>query len=76
MIKAKTVKNLADLPLALAREYQTFQKQKPIDNLPPIEAYQDAQEAEKVKKHLSYRLGKTLVNGIINPKSLVNLQVR
>ena len=73
MIKAKTVKDLAGLPLALAREYQTFQKQKPIDNLPPIEAYQDAQEAEKVKKHLSYRLGKTLVNGIINPKSLVSL---
>ena len=37
MIKAKTVKDLAGLPLALAREYQTFQKQKPIDNLPPIE---------------------------------------
>ena len=32
MIKAKTVKNLADLPLALAREYQTFQKQKTISN--------------------------------------------
>ena len=44
MIKAKTVKNLADLPLALARQYKTFQKQKTIDNLPPIEVYQNTQE--------------------------------
>lgn len=67
---SKSAKDLATLPLALAKEYREFQKHKPADNLPAIEDYQDAHEAEKVKKHLSYRLGKTLVDGVKSKKVL------
>lgn len=66
---SKSAKDLAVLPLALAKEYREFQKHQPAD-LPAIEEYQDAHEAEKVKKHLSYRLGKTLVDGVKSKKVL------
>lgn len=73
---SKSVKDLAVLPLALAKEYRTFQRDKPVDELPPLEAYQDASEAEKVKKHLSYRLGKTLVDGIKSPNKTFKLPIK
>ncbi|OPH35273.1 hypothetical protein [Moraxella equi] len=66
---SKSAKDLAILPLALAKEYREFQKHQPTD-LPAIEEYQDAHEAEKAKKHLSYRLGKTLVDGVKSKKVL------
>lgn len=64
---SKSAKDLAVLPLALVKEYREFQKYQPID-LPAIDEYQDADEAEKIKKHLSYRLGKTLVDGVKSKK--------
>lgn len=67
---SKSAKDLAVLPLALAKEYREFNKNKPSDNLPDLAQYQDADEAEKVKKHLSYRLGKTLVDGVKSKKVL------
>lgn len=70
---SKSAKDLAVLPLALAKEYREFNKNKPSDELPAIEEYQDAQEAEKVKQHLSYRLGKTLVDGVKSPQSLFTI---
>lgn len=73
---SKSAKDLAVLPLALAKEYREFNKNKPNDELPAIEEYQDAQEAEKVKKHLSYRLGKTLVDSLKSPKSAIDLPVK
>lgn len=73
---SKSAKDLAVLPLALAKEYREFNKNKSSDELPAIEEYQDAQEAEKVKKHLSYRLGKTLVEGFKSPKSAIDLPVK
>ena len=72
---SKSTKDLAKLPLALMKEYRQFQKEDHKE-LPPVEAYQDAHEAEKVKKHLSYRLGKTLVNGVKSPKSILDLPVK
>lgn len=72
---SKSTKDLAKLPLALMKEYRQFQKDEHKE-LPPIEIYQDANEAEKVKKHLSYRLGKTLVDGVKSPKTIVDLPVK
>lgn len=72
---SKSTKDLAKLPLALMKEYRQFQKEDHKE-LPPVEAYQDAHEAEKVKKHLSYRLGKTLVDGVKSPKSILDLPVK
>ncbi|ELA09292.1 kfiB protein [Moraxella macacae 0408225] len=74
---SKSAKDLAILPLALAKEYRSFQKnEKNHKDLPPLEAYQDAQEAEKVKRHLSYRLGKTLVDSLKSPKDVVDLPMK
>lgn len=74
---SKSAKDLAKLPVALFKEYQDFQKhQGDQKDLPLIEDYQDAKEAEKVKKHLSYKLGKTLVDGVKSPKSILDLPVK
>lgn len=74
---SKSTKDLAKLPLALAQEYRAFQKQQSTQGeLPPVEEYQDSYEAEKVKKHLSYRLGKALVDGVKSPKSMFDLPVK
>lgn len=70
---SKSAKDLATLPLALAKEYRQFQKDD--QELPPLEAYQDAEDAERVKKHLSYRLGKTLVEGV-KSKSILDLPMK
>lgn len=72
---SKSAKDLATLPLALAKEYSEFKKNQPAD-LSALEEYQDANEAEKVKQHLSYRLGKTLVDGLKSPKSAIELPVK
>ncbi|MDO4699764.1 MAG: hypothetical protein Q4A69_03645 [Moraxella sp.] len=74
---SKSTKDLAKLPLALAQEYRAFQKQQSTQGeLPPVEEYQDSYEAEKVKKHLSYKLGKTLVDGVKSPKNVLDLPVK
>lgn len=70
MIKhSKSVKGLVVLPVALAKEYAQFRKSQSA-NLPAIEEYKDVHEAEKVKRHLSYRLGVILVDGIKSKKVL------
>lgn len=74
---SKSTKDLAKLPFALVQEYRAFQKTHVNqEELPPIEEYQDAYEAEKVKKHLSYKLGKTLVDSVKSPKSILDLPVK
>jgi DNA polymerase III delta prime subunit len=50
---------------ALAAERKAWHQQdttKPENNLPPISVYRDAHEAERVKNHLSYRLGHDLIS--------------
>lgn len=61
MVKSKTPKEIVQLPVALVKEYRNFQHHKPNENLPPVEEYQDAYEANKVKKHLSYKFGKRII---------------
>ena len=49
---------------ALAAEVRAFRQEaaaRPAKKLPPIHTYRDAHEAERVKQHLSYRLGSTLL---------------
>jgi len=52
------------MPWALLSESKKFKNEKPLrdaSKLPPISKYKDAIEAEKAKKHLSYRLGKAMI---------------
>lgn len=58
------------MPFTLRAEVQRFkqdQAKRGEKKLPPITQYSDASEAEKIKQHLSYRLGARM---IANSKSL------
>lgn len=59
------------MPFLLINEIRNFNKYHEyvkMMNLPPVSAYSDAFEAEKVKQHLSYRLGFCMVK---NSKSII-----
>lgn len=74
---SKSAKSLAKLPAALFKEYRGFQITKADkDSLLNIEMYIDAHEADKTKKHLSYRIGKVLVDGFETPTSPIKIPFR
>ncbi|TCP04922.1 hypothetical protein [Caldimonas thermodepolymerans] len=61
---AKSFSGWLSMPWALIRETQAFRKYRKrasVEKLPPLRNYQDYQEAERVKRHLAYRLGHALV---------------
>lgn len=70
--QSKSLKGLLSLPFTLKKIYREFQ---PIENLPDIASYQDAFEAEKVKRHLSYRLGRIWIKNIGNPIRVIYLPI-
>ena len=50
------------MPFALVKEQKKFKSElKKKIKLPAIETYADAYDAERLKKHLSYRLGQTMI---------------
>ncbi len=52
------------MPWALWGEVRRFRRERAqagTQKLPPIHAYRDAQEAERVRQHLSYRLGTVML---------------
>ena len=62
--KSRTLGGWLSMPFALQAEARRFHQEKAArkgGKLPPIAHYRDAHEAERVKQHLSYRLGSTLV---------------
>lgn len=70
-------KKILQLPKKMINEIQAFNTiKRDASQLPPLELYQDKNEAEKVKKHLTYKIGKTLVDGFSSPKGLVLLPVK
>ena len=72
MVKAKKPKDLALLPLTLAKEYSNFQKNGGFKYpTPEIEDSRDIQEMEKVKKHLSYQIGQALVESFKSPRKML-----
>ncbi len=74
IVKAKKLKEIATLPLALAKEYRDFQKpEKELIYLPDLEEYEDKIEADKVKGHLSYQLGSTLLESSKSPRATLTL---
>lgn len=60
ILKSKSFISILTLPFSLYIETRKFKKEKK-KVLPPISTYVDADKGEKVKKHLSYKLGKTLI---------------
>ena len=68
--KSRNFSGWVSMPTALMRETRAYRKefaQRSGKKLPPIHTYADAHEAEQVKKHLSYRLGKVVVDAKRNP---------
>lgn len=68
--RSRTVGGLVTLPWALLREAQQFRRAKSATTgkkLPPLHQYRDAAEGDKVKQHLSYRLGSTLIKNAKSP---------
>lgn len=64
------------MPFALLGEmlsYQRDRKNRGGQPLPPIHTYDDADEAERVKQHLSYRLGNALVKHARSPLGWIKL---
>ena len=77
IIEAKSPQAIGLLPLSLLKEYRLFRKEaKKTNDLPPINVYKDADEAEKVKNHLTYRIGRVVTDSIHSPKNFMVMPVR
>ena len=68
--KSKSFFGILGLPFSLMGVRTAYKKDLKIKqemNLPPIENYADAYDVEKVKGHLSYMLGQTMIKTMKNP---------
>lgn len=63
------------MPFALARQVREFKsdKQAAPQKLPPISTYRDAHDAERVRQHLSYRLGAVMLSNSRSPIGWVKM---
>lgn len=64
------------MPTALLRESQKYRSEfakRDGQKLPPIHSYADAHEADRVKQHLSYRLGQAMIKNARSPIGWVKL---
>lgn len=62
--KSRSFGGWLSMPFALREETKRFRQEQAArkgKKLPPIASYRDAYEAERVKQHLSYRLGSTML---------------
>lgn len=62
--KSRSFGGWLSMPFALREETKRFRQEQAArkgEKLPPIASYRDAYEAERVKQHLSYRLGSTML---------------
>ena len=68
--KSKSFSGVIGLPFTLVgvvSQYKKDLKEKKKKKLPPIERYADAYDAQRVKEHLSYMLGETMIKTMKNP---------
>lgn len=68
--KSKSPLGILCLPVSLVGEFRGFrseQRNRKRTPLPAISLYADADQAERVRKQLSYRLGKTMVDHSKSP---------
>lgn len=68
--KSKSVGGWFSMPFALmgtARQFRAEQRAMGGRKLPPIFKYKDADQAERVKQHLSYRVGTVLLRNVKSP---------
>lgn len=70
-----SVRNVIKLPIILYKNYILLENLSENSELPPLEQYPDASEIEKVKKHLSYRLGSVFIAHISSPLAMIKLPI-
>ncbi|MCP5255760.1 MAG: hypothetical protein H6947_15120 [Zoogloeaceae bacterium] len=73
---SRSMVGLLRMPWALRAEMRSFRNERresPHGGLAPLDSYMDVHEAERVKQHLSYRLGSTLLNCVNSPLGWVKL---
>jgi hypothetical protein len=74
--RSKSFFGLVFLPFSLLKIRATFKKEfkkKQAKKLPPIHTYADTYEAERVKEHLSYRLGQATIQSMKSPFGVFRL---
>ena len=77
--KSKSFFGILGLPFSLMgvrSQYKKDLKLKKVEELPPIESYADAYDAERVRAHLSYKLGETTLKTMKNPLGFMVLPFR
>ncbi|MBY0444307.1 MAG: hypothetical protein K2Q15_03755 [Burkholderiales bacterium] len=66
--QSSSLSGLLTLPWALIKQVREYRANHQANiKLPPIQQYSDAHEAERVKQHLSYRLGTALLSNARSP---------
>jgi len=71
---SKTFTGTLGLPFTLYAEVKKFRKEKKNqEKQAPIHTYADAYDAERVKKHLSYRLGQAMIESMKSPFGIIKL---
>lgn len=76
LVSAKKPNQIVKLPITLIKEYKAFEKESGNLYSPlKLDEYADIREAEKVKKHLSYQLGKIMIDSKQSPKKLISLPI-
>ena len=73
---SRSIGGWLSLPWALQRTHQAYRQDLAARGevkLPPLQAYVDRDEADRVRQHLSYRLGSTLLAQGRSPVSWVTL---
>lgn len=68
-----TPKNVAKIPKLMFEQYKDFLQKPDQSKLPPIEDYVDYKESEKVKQHLTYKVGLIAAESIKYPKNIIKL---
>lgn len=67
---SRSIGGWISMPWALVRETQRFRAERlamASTKLPKLSEYSDAKDAERVRRHLSYRLGQVLLDHIRSP---------
>lgn len=59
--------------IATTRRFRADVRTRGDEKLPPISKYQDRHEAERVKQHLSYRIGSALLRNVKSPLGWMRL---
>lgn len=68
-----TPKNVAKIPKLLFEQYKDFLQNPDQSRLPPIEEYVDYEESEKIKQHLTYKVGLIAAESIKSPKNIIKM---